>query len=928
MHGFENENTLISHSKLCHTHQPQHAELPKEDSNVLRFTKTEYQLPCPFVIYCDFESMLVPTSTADYYIPTKNHPGVERHEEDEEASARLKTSWTNKYQEQRACSFAYHIVSTDKRYYSDPKLYFGENAAEIFIDMLLREEKILRKWLFRQTPMHPLTREEKNYFYSNNPKCHICDDPITSGWKVKDHNHLDGTYNGPAHQGCNLNYRIHTEQMKIPVVFHNLKTYDAHLIMSAVKQRHGEITVIPTNTEKYISFSIGGLRFIDSFQFLFSSLDRLSKNLDTFPECEKYIKNLVSERIDPDETNNIVNNSLPTDLDDFGDQEVDRFNISNIPDYRDEPPYTPPILTQAQEVRASEVKSYMITKGIYPYEFFKEWSDFEAEELPSQDQFYSTLTDSTVSDDDYARAQLIFHSMHMRNMRHYHDFYLLTDVLLLADVFETFRSTCLRYYGIDPARCFTAPGLSFESALKMTKVELELMTDIDMYLFCETAIRGGVSTITHRYAKSNLPSKPGYDDTQPTRHLMYWDANNLYGWAMSQYLPIGDFTWMTADEISALNVDDAKDDDDIGYILEVDLEYPQELHDSHSDYPLAPERMIVQPDELSSTHLKIAEALRGDSYTILPSTTKLIPNLRNKESYSPWLKTYIDFNTLKRSQARNEFEKDFFKLMNNSMFGKTMENMRNRRNINLVNNEESLRKLTAQPSFKRCTIFHEDLVAVERIKTTIKLNRPIYTGVAVLDLAKHLMYDFHYGYVKTKYPGDQSKLLFTDTDSLLYSIECEDLYADMNEDKHLFDFSDYPRNHQCFSLQNKKRIGKMKDEMHASPILEFVGLRAKMYSILVDRSKDFNVKRAKGVKKGVVKKEICHSNYREALFRNTEFLHLMNSIRSYGHVMFTVQQNKISLCPYDDKRFILSDGISTRPYGHYKNTEEMEENVN
>ena len=329
--------------------------------------------------------------------------------------------------------------------------------------------------------------------------------------------------------------------MKIPVVFHNLKTYDAHLIMSAVKQRHGDITVIPTNTEKYISFSIGGLRFIDSFQFLFSSLEKLAKNLNTFPECEKYVMDFVAGRINEDETSEIIED-LPTDLDDFGDdQEVDRFNIDMVPDYRDVPAYAAPELTPENEERSREIKSFVTTKGIYPYEFFTDWDDFKAETLPPKEKFYSTLTDTTVSDEEYARAQTIFRSMHMRSMRHYHDFYLLTDVLLLSDVFETFRLACHENYGIDPARCFTAPGLSFEAALKMTKVELELLTDIDMYLFCESAIKGGVSTITHRYARSNLPSQADYDKTKPTTHLIYWDMNNLYGFSMSQYLPVGEF---------------------------------------------------------------------------------------------------------------------------------------------------------------------------------------------------------------------------------------------------------------------------------------------------------------------------------------------------------------------------------------------------
>ena len=388
-------------------------------------------------------------------------------------------------------------------------------------------------------------------------------------------------------------------------------------------------------------------------------------------------------------------------------------------------------------------------------------------------------------------------------------------------------------------------------------------------------------------------------------------------------------------------------------------EYPKERHAEHSDFPLAPERMVVQPEELSSTHKEMLSFLYGESYKPMPSTEKLIPNLKDKNFYilhyrnlklylslgmrlkkvhrclrftqTPWLKPYIDFNTDKRSRAQNEFEKDFFKLMNNAMFGKTMENMRNRRDINLVTNEESLRKFAAQPSFKRCTIFHESLVAVERIKTTVKLNRPIYTGVAVLDLAKHAMYEFHYTYVKKEYPGEKSKLLFTDTDSLLYRIQCDDLYADMYKEKNRdrFDFSDYPKDHLCFSAKNKKKIGKMKDEMKSFPIIEFIGLRAKMYSLLVDREKDSNIKRAKGVKKNVVKDTINHNNYREALFKNKQFLHLMNSFRSNRHIISTVQQNKVSLCSYDDKRYILKDGINTLPYGHYKIKElEKEEKTN
>ena len=173
----------------------------------------------------------------------------------------------------------------------------------------------------------------------------------------------------------------------------------------------------------------------------------------------------------------------------------------------------------------------------------------------------------------------------------------MTDVLLLADVFESFRNTCVKNYDLDPAHCYTAPGLSWQAALKMTDVTLDLLTDIDMHLFIEA----GVAVISHRHGQANLPDLPNYDSSKPKQHLVYWDANNLYGWAMSQYLPTGDFKWMKDEDIDELDVNQMKDDTERGYIYECDLEYPQDLHDKHSEYPLAPERISVKRKEYYKT---------------------------------------------------------------------------------------------------------------------------------------------------------------------------------------------------------------------------------------------------------------------------------------------------------------------------------------
>ena len=280
-------------------------------------------------------------------------------------------------------------------------------------------------------------------------------------------------------------------------------------------------------------------------------------------------------------------------------------------------------------------------------------------------------------------------------------------------------------------------------------------------------------------------------------------------------MPQKNFKWVTDDSIKNFDVSVVSDDSDTGYILKVDLEYPKELHDLHSDYPLAPENVTVTEDMLSPYSKDMLTTL-GMKPANVP---KLIPNLRNKEKYilhyrnlkqylslglkltkiyriltfdqSPWLKPYIDFNTDKRKQANNDFEKDFFKLMNNSVFGKTMENLRNHVNVELVTSQERLRKVLAKPSIKCFKIFDENLAAVEVQKTVLTLNRPIYVGMTILDLSKTLMYDFYYNHLKANY-GDDVKLCMTDTDSFLLEIATDNFYKDMAKHSDLFDTSNYP----------------------------------------------------------------------------------------------------------------------------------------
>ena len=381
--------------------------------------------------------------------------------------------------------------------------------------------------------------------------------------------------------------------------------------------------------------------------------------------------------------------------------------------------------------------------------------------------------------------------------------------------------------------------------------------------------------------------------------------------------------------------------------MEVDLEYPEELHDEHDSYPLAPEKLKIKREWLSEYQLELVE--NNSALNV----KKLVPNLLDKEKYvlhyrnlqlyvslgmrvkkihrvlrfnqSPWMEPYIRMNTELRKQAKSDFEKNLYKLMNNSVFGKTMENLRKHVDVKLVRgSEERLRKLIAKPSYHDRKIFDNDLVAIHMQKPKLVLNKPIYVGMSILDLSKHLMYDFYYNQMKPLY-GQKCSVLYTDTDSLLLDIETDNIYRDMAKHIDWYDTNDYPKDHYLHSTKNKKVLGKMKDECAGKPIIEYVGLRPKMYSIVTS---DNIIKKAKGVKKYVVKKSIHHEHYKEALFDKKFFHHKMNMLRSYKHQIYGVRVNKLSLSPLDTKRWIADDGITTLAYGHYKIPTHTEEGGN
>ena len=319
--------------------------------------------------------------------------------------------------------------------------------------------------------------------------------------------------------------------------------------------------------------------------------------------------------------------------------------------------------------------------------------NFRKHNFHQKKEFYSKLNDCGVSDEDYEQAQKIWKEFEIQNLGDYHDLYLKSDVLLLADVFEEFRNICLENYSLDPAWYYTSPGLSWDALLKHSRVKLELLTDPDMLLMFEKGIRGGISMISNRFGQANnkfMGKK--FDPSQPSKYLAYLDANNLYGWAMMKPLPVGDFKWMEERELEHW--------EDFPCILEVDLDYPKDLHDLHNDYPIAPERLKIKNVEKLLPNLwdKRRYVVHHKNLKLYRELGLKIKKIHRgiKFRAEPWMKTYIQLNTDLRTKGKNYFEQDFFKLMNNSVFGKTMENIRNRVDVRLVNNQNKAAKLFAK----------------------------------------------------------------------------------------------------------------------------------------------------------------------------------------------------------------------------------------
>ncbi|XP_023231468.1 uncharacterized protein LOC111631454, partial [Centruroides sculpturatus] len=403
-------------------------------------------------------------------------------------------------------------------------------------------------------------------------------------------------------------------------------------------------------------------------------------------------------------------------------------------------------------------------KGIFPYSYFKSKRILDEMQLPPEKCFYNELSGEHITDEDYSHAQLVWKKFHCETFKDYLKLYQYIDTLLLADIFQKFRKLSLTYYNLDPVYFITTPDLTWNCGLKMTKIQLELFNDLDMYLFIEGGI-GGNKFGGKRFAKANNPLIPEtYDKNQPHNYILSIDANNLYGFVMSAYLPVNNFRWLHKDKINALDIRNISDNNSIGYILEVDLKYPENIHNRHNCLPLAAEHINIPYDLLSNYQKTILNKL---NLKYSNTNKKLIPTLFDKTNYivhyrnlkfylegliitkihrilafyqSAWLKKYIFFNNKKRQESTNSFDKSFFKLMNNSFFGKTCQNVRKRINLKAATTLNQYRRYLSKPSLSENVICPQkasmgdagyDIFCVQGFEIKPNEQKVIFTDLAL-----------------------------------------------------------------------------------------------------------------------------------------------------------------------------------------------------
>ena len=764
------------------------------------------------------------------------------------------------------------------------KSTFGENNVKWFLNKINIIEFQMSEF-FKQNLKPKITiKSEKSFLKAK--FCWLCDiDFVNINEKVRHYCKMTGNYLGAAHQSC-IDYVNKVNLHKfIPVLYHNFSKYDCHMFFNELinsKVDTNNISVIARTSEEYMSVNYSCIKFLDSMRFLTTSLEKLTESL----KDEDYI-----------------------------------------------------------HLKKHFPNHWMLLKNklAYPYEFYKTLEDYERpiEDLlkAANEAYFSKTTNKIPDQKEIDRTNTIIKLFNIKNGKELTELYNKADVILLADIFEKFIKASKTEFGINPLYNISLPGTTWSNGLKYTKLELELIKNVDLFQMFENGIRGGgiSGVFGDRFVES--------DNNTVILHV---DMNNLYGFAMLFHLPTGNFQIYENNSITesfikeVLNTHDCSN---TGYVLIVDLIYPDNIKYKTKNFPFCPENKTINP-------VNFTEYMREHEPKPHRPTSKLISDQTNKEYYilhyrnlkfylrmgmiikkvhrivsfdqSPWLAKYIDYNTKKRAEAKSDFMKDYHKNLICSFFGKTMEDVRNRIKIEFVKNtdERKILQFQSRLDFDGIHKSYQDYDSYTFKSNVVKMEKPIYLGFTILELSKLLTYETYYDKLQKYFGIDGIQIHYQDTDAIIMSVRSTDIVNDINklQDQYeMFDFSNLNKQHKLFSNDFKKIPGYLKIETPKSIYIDkFVCLRSKCYAYTTQL--DGYENKLKGIVKGY-KKEISFDQYYNCL-KNEKYDKTCKQfcIRSHDHNMFLQQITKKSLSPFDDKRPLddkrkYINEIESKPWG-------------
>ena len=895
LNSFTTSEALETHDKICSTQPPGRVEYPEEGA-VVSFHQYAKTVPSPIFGVCDFEASLVPV--------TRQENGLKyRCTNCAEGGDISLCTHQMDMQEQVPTTYSIALIdNTGKILYEKTETDNKNVMNKFFTTLTYMEEEVLE--LLQQH------RDKKDYTHQENKAfkastvCYLCKNRFilndSKKKPVRDHCHYSGKYLGAAHSDCNWK---RTQDKQVSVYIHNFKNYDSHFILQGLKHRkvggdgvHG----LATNMEKFRMLTIGAFRLLDSFLFLNTSLHELVSNLAN------------------------ANHTFPI--------------INAHPFFKNH----------------QHNKHLLLKKGVFPYEWASSPTKLKETTLfPAHEHFYSSLSETNISIADYEQGKEVYTLFNCRNMLDYCELYCLLDTLFLAEIMSTFAKTFHADFQLDPTKYVSLPQLCFDAMLRTLKRPIGLMTDPEMILWIEDAIRGGVSFINERHVllQDYLTTNGEHVEDKKQDQLIYIDANNLYSVAQSCPLPIGSYSWMTKEEVAGIShgISNIPINSKAGFILEVDLSFPPETHNKLSSLPLAPTKTEILYENLSSYTKKGLLKTKSIDNAKAYKSKKLVSDLQPKKNYvlhyrnlqtyidagailtkvhrgikfeqEAYLRTYIDFCTKKRAESENPFDKLLWKLCMNAVYGKFIQNNRNFIDAKVCNKYSTFSKYFNSPLYKGHCVLSDDIVVVYSQQMKVKLNRPYAVGFSILELSKNHMYKSWYGFIQRVLGENNVSVVLSDTDSLLLHVTGKTRTETLDLLRPCMDFSNYPKNHHRYSEIRKGIPGFFKDESKGHFITESIGLRSKCYALNVTDYQHKN--REHVVCKGITKagrNKLTLNTFRNVVLGCDKVYSKTSVIRSKKHDVFTQNINKIALTNTDDKRYILSCGIHTIPYGSNAST--------